>query len=182
MAMLVTSALLASPTVTNPPAGRAGSPKNLAAYKERASVTSGENGQSKNSLITKINAKSDNRAARLEKFLRSQGSPMAPAAQDLVKIADQYGLDYKLLPAIAGVESTYGLTIPTGSYNPYGWSNGNFYFGSWVAASSYVSSQINQRWGYMGKITPWKIGPYYAANPTWPSHVQRYMTLISNFK
>ena len=36
------------------------------------------------------------------------------------------GLDYRLVPAISGVESTFGKHIPDNSYNAYGWANGNY--------------------------------------------------------
>ena len=126
----------------------------------------------------KIRAKKDDRAQILEKFLKSRNSPMTSDAAKLVKIADKYNLNWKLLPAIAGVESHYGQAIPQGSYNPYGWNNGGTYFKDWSQASEVVASGIRTRYLPTGEVTPYIIGPSYAANPLWASHVANYMHQI----
>ncbi len=133
--------------------------------------------QKANSLIfeAKIKAKKDDRAAILKKFLTSRNSPMAKDSDKLVQIADKYNLDWKLLPAIAGVESHYGQAIPSGSYNPYGWNNGGAYFKDWGQASETVASGIRNRYAPTGEVNPYRIGPTYAANPAWASHVASYM-------
>lgn len=172
VAVLITmsiSALLISPTMVK-------QPENIKAYEQKASALTPKKVATK--LVVTIKAVKDRRAARLGKFFESQGSPLSPYAGDFVKIADKYELDWRLLPAITGVESTFGLFVPGGSYNPYGWNNGNFYFKNWVDSTKYVASQIKTRWGYAGTITPWKIGPQYAASPTWASKVSNYMLVI----
>lgn len=163
------SALLISPTIVK-------QPENIEAYEQKASVSTPKKVATK--LVTTIKAKKDRRVAKLRKFFKSQGSPLSSYADDFVKISDKYELDWRLLPAIAGVESTFGLFVPGGSYNPYGWNNGNFYFKNWVDSTNYVATQIKNRWGYAGPITPWKIGPQYAASPTWASKVSNYMLVI----
>ena len=176
MVIMVTAAILTSPTIIQ-------KPQNLAAYQERAIITSGEKlTVSPNQIVVSVVGKRDDRANRLSKFLASRGSPLQSDAANLVVIADRYDLDWRLLPAITGVESTYGLAVPAGSYNPYGWNNGGAYFKNWASASDYVASQIKGRWGNLGKITPWKIGPAYAANPNWAARVNSYMTLIGNYQ
>ena len=126
----------------------------------------------------KVTAKKDDRAKILKEFLKSRNSPMTNDAGKLVKIADKYNLDWKLLPAIAGVESSYGQMIPQGSYNPYGWNNGGAYFKDWSQASEGVASGIRTRYLPTGEVTPHKIGPTYAANPSWANHVVTYMRQI----
>jgi len=107
---------------------------------------------------------------------------MTADAASFIKIADANGLDWRLLPAIAGVESTFGRFTPSGSHNAYGWHNGNYYFKSWSAASEYVAKGIKQKWGSMGEITAWKIGPYYAENPHWAARVDSFMRTIGSFQ
>ena len=126
----------------------------------------------------KITAKKDDRAKLLKKFLSEKNSPMARDAEKLVKIADKYNLDWKLLPAIAGVESHYGQAVPSGSYNPYGWNNGSAYFENWSNATEIVASGIRSRYAPSGVVTPGRIGPSYAASPTWATHVFGYMQQI----
>lgn len=163
-------ALLTSPTIS-----RQNDP--LEAYELKASNFVGQN-KNNTSIVATIKASRDTRAERLARFLQAQGSPIAPYSTDLVKIADAYNLDWRFLPAIAGVESTFGQAVPGHSYNPYGWNNGHTYFKDWVAASDYVAKEITIRWGAGEAATPWKVGPGYAASPTWASRVNFYMKVI----
>ena len=68
-----------------------------------------------------IIANRDQRVQILTNYLKSQGSPLASHAGTFITVADKYNLDWRLLPAIAGKESTFGLYIPDGSYNAWGW-------------------------------------------------------------
>ena len=163
-------ALLTSPTILN-------SNQEPQAYFEGGSNSVTQ--KRRLATVVTIKAKKDNREQRLKNYFNSNGSPLVPHAKEFIKIADKYGLDWRLLPAIAGVESTFGLYVPAGSYNPYGWNNGNFYFRNWVASTDYVASQIKSRWGSLDPITPWTIGPSYAASPTWAYKVSKYMNAVS---
>lgn len=169
MALITAFVLVASPTTSK------GSEPNLASP---SGETSAKKNPEKLVFKAKIKAKKDDRAKILAKFLTSRGSPMAKDAEKLVKIADKYNLDWKLLPAIAGVESQYGKMVPFGSYNPYGWNNGSAYFNDWADASDHVAAGIRTRYAPKGEVTPWGIGPSYAANPAWASHVVGYMYQI----
>ena len=70
---------------------------------------------------------SDWRTKRLEEFLIQKQSPLASLASVFVVAADIYQFDWRLLPAIAGQESSYGKKIPWDkvngrhSFNPFGW-------------------------------------------------------------
>lgn len=171
LVLIVLAALLTNPTFST-------QENNLEAYELKVSDLHTQ----KIVISAQVQARADNRADRLRRFLSLVGSPMAAEAGDLVKIADRYDLDWTFLPAIAGVESTYGRFVPAGSHNAFGWHNGNFYFNSWTAASEYVAKGIKEKWGYLGKTTPWKIGPYYAENPNWAARVQLNIAVIRNFK
>ena len=164
LALITIGILVANPT--NPKTAETNSPSEAVLAKEKTKPLVFE---------AEIKAKKDDRATILKKFLKSRNSPMAKDSEKLVKIADKYNLDWKLLPAIAGVESHYGQAIPSGSYNPYGWNNGVAYFKDWAHASETVASGIRTRYAPTGVITPYRIGPIYAANPAWASHVASYM-------
>lgn len=62
----------------------------------------------------------DARAEAIRQFFARYGSPLEPYAQLIVDLADQYDLDYRLLPAIAMQESTLCKRIPSGSHNCWG--------------------------------------------------------------
>ena len=66
-----------------------------------------------------VQKETDSRTRILREFLKQYNSPLVPFAQDFVSIADKYSLDWKLVAAISGVESTFGKQIPYESYN--GW-------------------------------------------------------------
>ncbi|OGY26715.1 MAG: hypothetical protein A2Z11_04350 [Candidatus Woykebacteria bacterium RBG_16_43_9] len=174
MVIIAITTLLTSPTFSPPE-------NNLEAYELKASNLGTPTTETE-VISIEIKAQADNRATRLKKFLAANSSPMTKDADNLVKIADKYELDWKLLPAIAGVESTFGRFVPSGSYNAYGWHNGKYYFNSWTSASEQVAKGIKIKWSSMGEITPWKIGPYYAENPNWALRVNHYMGLIQNYK
>jgi hypothetical protein len=171
MALTLVSVLVASPTISQ------GSDEPISASQSEGILSK----QSKPKLAfeASVKAKEDDRGKILKNFLEAKGSPMAKDAEELVKIADKYEIDWKLLPAIAGVESHYGQLVPAGSYNPYGWNNGSAYFEGWADASEHVASGIRTRYAQTGEVTPYGIGPSYAANPLWAAHVNNYMHQIS---
>ena len=63
----------------------------------------------------------DARAQIVENFLKSKNSPLEPYSTYMVKVADEYELDFRLLAAIAVKESGGGRAIPKNSYNAWGW-------------------------------------------------------------
>jgi hypothetical protein len=167
LTIAVSIVLLVNPTISN-----------SSSFNSQSEVSSVKPLPEKNVFEAKIKAKKDDRAKILGKFLKSKNSPMTQDADRLVEIADKYNLNWRLLPAIAGVESHYGRAIPQGSYNPYGWNNGEAYFKDWAQASEVVASGIRVRYSPTGVVTPHKIGPNYAANPSWANHVAIYMNQI----
>ena len=68
----------------------------------------------------------DYRVFTLRKFFAQHKSSLTPYSEDFIKTADYYDLDYRMVPAISGVESTFGKRIPPNSYNAYGWAGGEY--------------------------------------------------------
>lgn len=131
----------------------------------------------KNEVLGIKNA--DSRAEKLEAFLTVHKSPLACYASDFVTASDRYDLDWKLLPAIAGVESTFGKQVPAGSYNAYGWNNGFWQFTSWPTSIDYVSQALREKYFDRGLDTVAKIAPVYAPpSKTWAGKVIYFMEQI----
>lgn len=63
----------------------------------------------------------DARVEAVRQFFARYKSPLEPYAQDIVKTSEQYGLDYRLIPAIAMQESNLCKKIPKNSYNCWGY-------------------------------------------------------------
>jgi hypothetical protein len=137
-------------------------------------------------LIQEVTQVEDVRVKKLRAYLEQYNSPMAEDAGTFVAEADKYNLDYRFLPAIAGVESWYGARIPANSYNGWGWGvyGGHVtYFGSWEEAIETISKEIRvkymEKWG---ASDVYEIGHYYASDPTWAYKVTKNMRAIEAFE
>ena len=124
----------------------------------------------------------DGRVEKLKLFLESYGSPLADYAQNFVAAADKNEVDWKLVAAITGVESTFGRQIPYQSYNAYGWCNGDYRFESWEQSIEYVSRYLKEKYYDRGLDKPEKIAPIYAPpSSTWAGKVIYFMKKIECF-
>lgn len=63
----------------------------------------------------------DSRATQMRVVLTKYNSPMIGLEDVLIKTAEKYGLDWTLMAAIAGTESSFGKRMPYQCNNPYGW-------------------------------------------------------------
>ncbi|MGA2967875.1 MAG: hypothetical protein ABSD69_01725 [Candidatus Levyibacteriota bacterium] len=127
----------------------------------------------------------DNRVKILADYLKQYNSPLAPYAAELVVAADKYSLDWRLVAAISGVESTFGKEIPNDSYNAWGWGvygDNVINFKSWPDGIDTVSQGLRERYmDQWGGQDIYQIGTMYAASPAWAGHVQLYLDKIQEF-
>lgn len=122
----------------------------------------------------------DYRVAILRGFLAEYNSPLADYAPVFVETADKYNLDWRFVPAITGVESTFGKRIPTNSYNAYGWANGAYYFDSWEGSIEIVSKTLREKYYDRGATSITKIARRYAPpSSTWAWKVRYFMNKIN---
>ena len=125
----------------------------------------------------------DRKAEILAAYLQKHDSPLKYHAQDLIDAAKQYNLDWKLVPSIAGVESTFGKFIP-GGYNGWGWGvygNQAIYFNSWTEAIFTVSKGLREEYIDKGLTDPFSMNRVYAQSPQWAGKVTFLMTEIDKF-
>lgn len=128
----------------------------------------------------------DHRVEHLEKFLKSHRSPLANEAEHFVEAADTYNLDWKLVAAISGTESTFGEHIPPGSHNAWGWgiptgAQSGLSFKDWDSAITAVSKGLRENYFDRGAKTIEQVGRIYAASPVWASHVKFFLNKIETF-
>lgn len=128
----------------------------------------------------------DQRAIHLKRFLESYNSPLAEEASTFVVEADKHGLDWKLVAAIAGTESTFGKHIPPGSYNAWGWgiptgSQSGIGFNDWEHGIATVTHGLKTRYVDRGAVTVEQMGRIYAASPRWAGNVRFFMGKIETF-
>ncbi|OGG13330.1 hypothetical protein A2773_00850 [Candidatus Gottesmanbacteria bacterium RIFCSPHIGHO2_01_FULL_39_10] len=124
-------------------------------------------------------AVADQRAEVLKNYLEGFNSPLAPFASKFVSEADKYDIPWTWVPAISGIESTFGKHIPYNSYNAWGWANGEYAFKSWDEAIKIVTKTLKERYVDRGADTIDKIAPIYAPpSHTWAGKVQYFIGKI----
>lgn len=131
----------------------------------------------------------DARALLLSSYLKAHQSPLADFATYIVNRAQQYGLDYRLVPAIAMCESGGGVRIPTkDSFNAWGIS---VYTGqptgakfiNWMYAIDWVSNYIKEKYYDKGLLELSDIGAKWAPpsvenGNSWANCVSFFMNQI----
>lgn len=119
------------------------------------------------------------KVATLYNFLNKYNSPLKTYARNFVEEADRYSLDYRLLVAISGVESTFAQQLPYNSYNAWGWGiygDNMIRFSSYPEAISTISKSLRENYiNKWGAQNVYQIGRFYAASPTWAQRVVWFM-------
>lgn len=121
----------------------------------------------------------DTRTKAVRNIFKKYNSPLIDQAVFYVKYADEFGVDWRLLPSIAGLESTFGKFLMPGSYNAYGWGGGHIYFESWEDGIRIINKALRQNYINRGATDVWSIGQIYAESPTWSARVNHFMEEIN---
>jgi hypothetical protein len=120
----------------------------------------------------------DARIVRLEEYLRAYHSPVAHLAPVFIDIADQKGLDWRLLPALAIVESSAGKSMRHN--NLFGWASGNKKFTSAEQSIQIVGDALGTARWYKSKTFVAAMRTYNPASRAYPEKVRRAMLQIDN--
>lgn len=123
------------------------------------------------------------RPSILREFLSSYHSPLTPYSDLILQVSAQDGLDWRLLTAIAGAESTFGRNIIDDSYNAWGWginSQGTLKFSSWEEGIRTVAKGLGENFVGQGLTTVDQIMAKYApvslaAGGSWARSVNYFM-------
>lgn len=124
----------------------------------------------------------DPRAMILRDYLGRYDSPLKNHAQDFIEAADLYQLDWKLVPAIAGVESTFGK-YPVGK-NAWGWGvygDQAILFPTWKQGIYTVTRGLKEGYLDRGLTNPYAMNRVYAVSPAWGWKVSYFMNDLENF-
>jgi len=97
----------------------------------------------------------------IKQFLESYSSPITPFAESIFLASEKWDIDYRLIVAISQCESNLCKRIPEGSYNCWGWGNGETRFESWDQAFNQVAKTLKEQYIDKGLITPEQIMPKY---------------------
>lgn len=127
--------------------------------------------------------KQDGRSVIIAKFFKDRKSPLAELADDFIKVADQYKLDYRLMPSIAMQESNGAKIMPKSSNNPFGYGiyGGKVMrFDSFEEAIATVGEGLKRNYINQGLTTPDTImakytPPSLAKGGAWAIGVSAFM-------
>lgn len=123
---------------------------------------------------------SDGRKEHVRQFLAQYNSPLEPYAGDIVDAADEYGLDFRLVPAIAMQESNLCKVIPHDSYNCWGfgiYGKTVTKFHDYKEAIYTVTKTLATKYKGRGLVTPEQIMTMYTptSNGSWAFSVRHFM-------
>lgn len=124
--------------------------------------------------------------ARIEiitQFLKKYRSPLVPYAKHIVDTSDQYGIDFRLIPAIAMQESNLCRVIPDNSYNCWGFGiyGGRVTrFKDFGEGISVVTKTLALKYKQRGLVTPHEIMSMYtpSSNGSWANSVNHFMNQL----
>lgn len=132
-----------------------------------------------NTMVATIQQK-DARTEILSQFFTKYSSPLEPYAEYTVKMADKYGLDFRLIPSIAMQESNLCKKIPENSHNCWGFGiyGGKVTrFSGYEEAISTVSKTLSLKYKDKGLVEPHEIMTKYtpSSNGSWANGVTFFM-------
>lgn len=130
----------------------------------------------------------DARPILLAKFLEKHKTPLKPYdywGNYLTQLADQYGLDYRLLPSIGMQESNLCKVIPQDSYNCLGLgvhSKGTWKFKNYEENFDAAARVLKKNYIDKGLVTPEEIQTKYtpSSNGSWQYAVNHFMDQIAS--
>lgn len=125
----------------------------------------------------------DARIEIVRQFFTKYKSPLEPFASNIVEDADKYGLDFRLLPAIAMQESNLCQKIITDSYNCWGfgiYGKKVTRFESYPEAIETVTRTLATNYIAGGLDTPEEIMKKYTPsnNGDWAYSVNHFMNQL----
>ena len=123
---------------------------------------------------------SDARVELVRQYLERYNSPLVDHSSFIVEKADEYGIDFKLIPAIAQQESNLCKVIPPNTYNCWGWgihSKGTLGFKSYQEAIETVTAGLKKEYIDKGYNTPEEIMSKYTplSNGSWALGVNQFI-------
>ena len=133
----------------------------------------------------KINIVSqDIRLVAVKAFFKKYHSDLLPYADEVINSADKYGLDFRLIPAIAMQESGGCKKAPKDSYNCWGfgiYAKKVTKFSNYYEAIDTVTKTLAKQYKANGLETPEQIMTKYtpSSNGSWARGVNQFMNQLA---
>lgn len=132
--------------------------------------------------ISDVTESADARPEIIRNYFIKYNSPLSDLSNYIVEKSDFYGLDFRLIPAIAQQESNLCKIIPPNTYNCWGWgihSRGTLGFSSYKEAIDAVMSGLKSEYIDKGLTTPdtiWKKYTPSSPDGAWAKGVNQFMS------
>ncbi len=125
----------------------------------------------------------DARVEIVRQFFAKYNSPLEPYAEDVVSSADQYSLDFRIIPSIAMQESNLCLKAPVDSKNCWGFGiyGGKIKrFDTYLQGIETVTKTLATNYRKSGLDTPEEIMTRYtpSSNGSWANGVNFFMNQL----
>lgn len=122
----------------------------------------------------------DGRVEMVRQFLARYGSPLEPYAEHIVKMAEKYGIDHRLIPAIAMQETNLCKKARPESYNCWGfgvYGSKYLHFDSYEHGIEIVTKTLAEKYKDNGLVTAEQIMTIYtpSSNGSWAYSVNHFM-------
>jgi hypothetical protein len=122
----------------------------------------------------------DARITVVKDFFKKYKSDLFPYADNVIYAADKYGIDYRLIPAIAMQESNLCKKAPKGSYNCWGfgiYGKKVTKFENYADAIDTVTKTLANKYKANGLESPEQIMSKYTpgSNGSWADGVNHFM-------
>lgn len=114
----------------------------------------------------------------IKNYILKYNAPLANETDAFIKACTQYDLDCYLLPAISGIESSFGLYLRPGTFNPFGWGRGDIPFTSFSEAIMTVGKGLRDNYINKGATSVEQIGRIYCEGNTWAGKVTYFMNQL----
>lgn len=126
----------------------------------------------------------DIRTTMVKNFFKKYKSDLLPYTNDVIDAADRYGIDYRLIPAIAMQESNLCRKIPKGSYNCWGfgiYGKKVTKFDNYKEGIDIVTKTLAKQYKAKGLETAEQIMSKYTpgSNGSWANGVNQFMNQLA---
>jgi hypothetical protein len=116
------------------------------------------------------------RYGSLQNFLAGYGSPLSSYSRDFIDAGDKYGVDYRVVVAIAGREQTFGVAWPGSSNNLWGY--GGYRWPDVPTAINEYTRHLSDEYPGLSRGDIYGSAARYAASPTWASGVTEFYSQL----
>ncbi|OGH19879.1 MAG: hypothetical protein A3D74_04735 [Candidatus Levybacteria bacterium RIFCSPHIGHO2_02_FULL_37_13] len=135
---------------------------------------------SENSMLEDKITQNDARVEIVRQFFEQYKSPLEPFASTVIKVADTYDLDFRLIPAIAMQESNLCKRSPENSFNCWGfgiYGQKVTRFSDYEEGIEAVTKTLALKYKADGLDTPQEIMRRYTpqSNGSWAESVEYFM-------